>query len=187
VDSSHPPAVDSLLLRPLDRPPDVRVRVPGSKSITNRALLCAALAPGHSRLTGALFAEDTRAMLAAVSALGADVTADEAGGTVDVVGTDVRRSSTARRVDARQSGTTSRFLLPVLALGSERSVVDGDAQLRSRPFGPLISALRDLGADVRELGDPDRLPVEVSGPLLGDEVVLPGDVTSQFLSGLIST
>lgn len=179
------PAVESLLLRPLVRPPDVRVRVPGSKSITNRALLCAALAPGHSRLTGPLFAEDTRAMLAAVSALGADVTADEAGGTVDVVGTDARRPSMARRVDARQSGTTSRFLLPVLALGSGRSVVDGDAQLRSRPFGPLISALRDLGADVRELGKPDRLPVAVTGPLLGGEVVLPGDVTSQFLSGLL--
>jgi 3-phosphoshikimate 1-carboxyvinyltransferase len=185
VDSSHPPAVDSLLLRPLDRPPDVRMCVPGSKSITNRALLCAALAPGQSRLTGALFAEDTRAMLAAVSALGADVKADEAGATVDVVGTDVRRSSTARRVDARQSGTTSRFLLPVLALSSGRSVVDGGAQLRSRPFGPLISALRELGADVRELGEPDRLPVAVTGPLLGDEVLLPGDVTSQFLSGLL--
>ena len=178
LDSSHPPAVESLLLQPLDRPPDVRVRVPGSKSITNRALLCAALAPGHSRLTGALFAEDTRAMLAAVAAFGADVQADEAGATVDVAGTDVRRSSTASRVDARQSGTTSRFLLPVLALGSGRSVVDGDAQLRSRPFGPLISALR-------ELGEPDRLPVAVTGPLLGDEVVLPGDVTSQFLSGLL--
>src|ERR1700760_1467128 len=175
LDSSHPPAVESLLLQPLDRPPDVRVRVPGSKSITNRALLCAALAPGHSRLTGALFAEDTRAMLAAVAAFGADVQADEAGATVDVAGTDVRRSSTASRVDARQSGTTSRFLLPVLALGSGRSVVDGDAQLRSRPFGPLISALRELGADVRELGEPDRLPVAVTGPLLGDEVVLPGD------------
>jgi 3-phosphoshikimate 1-carboxyvinyltransferase len=185
VDSSHPPPVDSLLLRPLDRPPDVRVRVPGSKSITNRALLCAALAPGHSRLTGALFAEDTRAMLTAVAALGADVTVDEARGTVDVVGTDVRRPSTERRVEARQSGTTSRFLLPVLALGSGYSVVDGDAQLRSRPFGPLISALRDLGADVRELGEPDHLPVAVTGPLLGDEVALPGEVTSQFLSGLL--
>ncbi|MGD1057030.1 MAG: 3-phosphoshikimate 1-carboxyvinyltransferase [Solirubrobacteraceae bacterium] len=159
--------------------------MPGSKSITNRALLCAALAPGCSRLTGALFADDTRAMLGAVSAIGADVTTDEAGGVVDVVGADVRHPSAGCRVDAQQSGTTSRFLLPVVALGSERCVVDGDAQLRVRPFGPLISALRDLGADVRELGAPDRLPVAITGPVQGGEVVLPGDVTSQFLSGLL--
>jgi 3-phosphoshikimate 1-carboxyvinyltransferase len=176
---------DSLLVRPLARPPDVRVRVPGSKSVTNRALLCAALAPGCSRLTGALFADDTRAMLAAVSAIGAAVTADEAGGAVEVVGADVRHPAAGCRVEARQSGTTSRFLLPVVALGSERSVVDGDAQLRVRPFGPLISALRDLGADVRELGAPDRLPVAITGPVQGGEVILPGDVTSQFLSGLL--
>lgn len=79
VDSSHQPALESLLLRPLDRPPDVRVRVPGSKSITNRALLCAALSPGHSRLTGALFAEDTRAMLAIVSVSAPEVSITSVG------------------------------------------------------------------------------------------------------------
>src|SRR6185312_12865642 len=97
-------------------PLDAVVRPPGSKSITNRALLCAALAPGTSTLTGALFADDTRAMLDAVAALGVTVAADPATATVTVTGVDPRRGAAEAAVDARQSGTTSRFILPAAAL-----------------------------------------------------------------------
>ncbi|MCU1692634.1 MAG: aroA [Frankiales bacterium] len=170
---------------PLTAPPRVTLRPPGSKSITNRALLCAALAEGTSRLSGVLLADDTRAMLGAVAALGADVVLDEAACTATVTGTDPRRLTSSVAVDARQSGTTSRFLLPALALSPVPARLDGAEQLRARPFGPQVDALRALGATVVEDGAPGSLPLTVSGPLRGGTVSLPGHLSSQFLSGLL--
>lgn len=184
-----------LPLHPLTSVPDLTVRVPGSKSITNRALLCAALASGRSRLRGVLLADDTHAMVNAVRALGADVDLDEDSATAVVTGLADRTNGEAAgagltvrggaHIDARQAGTTSRFMLPALALLPERSVLDGSEQLRARPFGPLIAALRHLGATVEELGGPGRLPVAVTGPLTGGSAPLPGHLSSQFLSGLL--
>jgi len=123
---------DVLPLHPLTSLPDLTVRVPGSKSITNRALLCAALAAGQSRLSGVLLADDTRAMINAVRALGAAVDLDEDTATAVVTGLGTAGAAgsglTVRggvHIDARQAGTTSRFMLPALALLSERSVLDG--------------------------------------------------------------
>ena len=174
---------DAIAIEPLAAPPAASVRPPGSKSITNRALLCAALAEGTSTLRGALFAQDTAAMMDAVAALGAVLDADEAAATVTVTGTG--RPSREARIDARQSGTTSRFILPAAALGAVRVLVDGDAQLRGRPFGPLLEAIAALGVSVEELGEPGRLPVAVRGPAAGGHVRLPGHISSQFLSGLL--
>ncbi|MFI7546257.1 3-phosphoshikimate 1-carboxyvinyltransferase [Actinoplanes sp. NPDC049599] len=177
-----PDLPDVLTVAPLSAPLDATVRPPGSKSITNRALMCAALAPGTSTLTGALFADDTRAMLGAVAALGATINADPATATVTVTGVDPRRGAAAATVDARQSGTTSRFILPAAALRPGATVVDGSAQLRARPFGPVLEALRDLGATVSTTG---FLPATVRGPLRGGAVRVSGHISSQFLSGLL--
>ncbi|HLW95472.1 MAG TPA: 3-phosphoshikimate 1-carboxyvinyltransferase, partial [Solirubrobacteraceae bacterium] len=155
-----------------------------SKSITNRALVCAALAEGRSVLRGALFAEDTFAMGDAVAAFGGSVIASQAGSATMVV-SGVGRPRGGSRIDARQSGTTSRFVLPVAGLAADRVVVDGDPQLRARPFGPLFDALRELGAEVSELGEAGRLPVAVRGPLAGGAVTVPGHISSQFVSGLL--
>ncbi|MEV4410490.1 3-phosphoshikimate 1-carboxyvinyltransferase [Catellatospora sp. NPDC049609] len=174
-----------IALSPVEQPPDTTLRPPGSKSITNRALLCAALAEGTSTLTGVLFADDTRAMLGAIGALGAAVEIDEAATTVTVHGVDPRTASRPVTVYANQSGTTARFLLPALALRPARGVLDGDAQLRARPFGPLVEALRTLGAQVEEPAEAGRLPLAVTGPVLGGRVPLPGHLSSQFLSGLL--
>jgi 3-phosphoshikimate 1-carboxyvinyltransferase len=176
---------DVLLVEPLTTPVDATVRPPGSKSITNRALLCAALASGESTLTGALFADDTRAMMAAVAALGATVTLDETRHTVTVTGIDPATTGGAGTIDARQSGTTSRFLLPAAALLAGRTVVDGTEQLRARPFGPVLDALRQIGTDVEELGAPGFLPAAVHGPARGGPVQVSGHISSQFLSGLL--
>ncbi|GGM66005.1 3-phosphoshikimate 1-carboxyvinyltransferase [Dactylosporangium sucinum] len=175
----------ALTVTPLTAPPDVSLRPPGSKSITNRALICAALAPGRSTLTGVLFADDTHAMLGAVRALGAGLTVDEAAHTVVVDGADPRTATGEVSVDARQSGTTSRFILPAVALRPARGVVDGSPQLRARPFAPLVDALRELGATVEDLGAPGFLPVAVTGPVAGGKVALPGHISSQYLSGLL--
>ncbi|MEU8611238.1 3-phosphoshikimate 1-carboxyvinyltransferase [Actinoplanes sp. NPDC048791] len=177
-----PDLPDVLTVAPLSSPLDATVRPPGSKSITNRALLCAALAPGTSTLTGALFADDTRAMLDAVAALGATVDADPEAAVIRVTGIDPRTGSADAAVDARQSGTTSRFILPAAALRPGRTVVDGTPQLRARPFGPVLDALRDLGAEVSTTG---FLPATVRGPLRGGPVQVSGHISSQFLSGLL--
>ena len=174
---------DVLAMTPLDRAPSTSARPPGSKSITNRALLCAALAGGTSTLTGALFADDTWAMIEAVRALGARL--DIVGGVITVEGIGAAIASVSTTVDCRMSGTTSRFVLPAVALSSGRCVVDGSAQLRARPFGPLIDALTSLGVSVDSLGEPGRLPVAVAGPVNGGQVSLPGHLSSQFLSGLL--
>jgi 3-phosphoshikimate 1-carboxyvinyltransferase len=170
-------------LEPLTAPPDAVIRPPGSKSITNRALLCAALAQGTSELQGALFADDTRVMVGAVRVLGAAVDAREDEGVVRVTGAPL--ATKAVRVDAGQSGTTSRFLIAAVAVGTAECVVDGDPQLRARPFGPLVRALEQLGASARPLGEPGRLPLAVQGPARGGRVALEGHVSSQFLSGLL--
>ncbi|MCU1377094.1 MAG: 3-phosphoshikimate 1-carboxyvinyltransferase [Acidimicrobiales bacterium] len=162
---------------------DATVGVPGSKSLTNRALVCAALAEGTSTITGALVADDTAAMGDCLRALGAGVEWD--GTTVTVVGVAGRIDVDEAHLDARLSGTTSRFVLPLLALGSGRYTLDGKEPLRRRPMGPSIDALRDMGVAVEELGEPGHLPVVVSGPVRGGEAAVRGDLSSQFVSGLL--
>ncbi len=169
-------------VEPLERPPDLVARIPGSKSHTNRALICAALADGRSQLRGALFADDTEAMVGALRALGiaVDVDPDDESMTVDGCAGVVPGGATA--LDVRQSGTTGRFVLPMLALGSGRIVLDGHPQLRARPFGELTAALAQVG--VRTEGD--QLPITVmGGGWRGGTVRVGGSVSSQFLSGLL--
>ncbi|MFN0027683.1 MAG: 3-phosphoshikimate 1-carboxyvinyltransferase [Acidimicrobiales bacterium] len=173
-------------IMPLIGPVDAVVTVPGSKSITNRALLVAGLAQGPSLLSGVLDAADTAAMMGCLRPLGITVTHDPHAETVLVNGTGGRLAPGPQRLDAHQSGTTARFLPPVLALGRGPYLLDGDAQLRARPFGPLFGALRRLGTQV-DAADGDRLPVSISageGPWPGS-VDIAGDVSSQFISGLM--
>ncbi|MDQ2649024.1 MAG: 3-phosphoshikimate 1-carboxyvinyltransferase [Actinomycetota bacterium] len=177
---------DPLPIEPLAGPLHATVEVPGSKSITNRALVCAALAHGTSVLEGALHAEDTEAMVHGLQAMGVEIHTDWPNGRVTVTGVAGRPPSPLSLVDARLSGTTSRFLLPVAGLGDGTTRVDGALPLRNRPMGPVVAALRRLGAEVREVGAADHLPIEVSGgPMAGGVVELPGDTSSQFLSGLL--
>jgi 3-phosphoshikimate 1-carboxyvinyltransferase len=169
--------VRALAVEPLAGHPDATVRLPGSKSLTNRALVAAALADGTSRLERPLVADDTGAMVEGLRALGAGIRLE---GDVAVVEGGLRPAGQVA-VDARLSGTTARFLLPVLALGEGPATLDGGPPLRTRPMGPLVQAVRSLGASV----DGDALPVTVRGPMRGGTARLPGDVSSQFLSGLL--
>jgi 3-phosphoshikimate 1-carboxyvinyltransferase len=171
-------------VEPLAGPPDAEVAVPGSKSITNRALVAALLAEGQSTLTNVLVADDTVAMVEAVRALGAVVAID--GDRAEVVGTAGRLRPGPLAIDARQAGTVARFLPPVLALGTGPYRLDAAPSMRARPMAPLVQALRDLGVRVDEEGSPGSLPFVVhGGGLRGGVVVLPGDVSSQFVSGLL--
>jgi 3-phosphoshikimate 1-carboxyvinyltransferase len=171
-------------IEPLAKPPDATVQVPGSKSYTNRALVCALLAEGRSTLTGALVSDDTTAMAGAIEALGATVQWDGTTVTVDGSG---GRLPAAADLHVNQAGTAARFLAPVLASGRGTYRLDGDEQLRRRPMAPMIEALRSLGVDVREEGEPGHLPIVVTGigRVPDRPVAVAADVSSQFLSGLL--
>ena len=179
---------DVRLVEPIDHPLDATVTVPGSKSLTNRALLCAALAEGASTIDNALVADDSVAMREALAALGAGLDVDDALARVTVTGTGGRLRPGPLDLDMRLSGTTSRFLLPaVAAFGDGDYRIDGREPLRARPMGPVLDGIVALGADVRALGAPGHLPVTVVAPgaPAGGEVPVPGDASSQFLSGLL--
>ncbi|CAN5678108.1 3-phosphoshikimate 1-carboxyvinyltransferase [soil metagenome] len=180
------PLADPLAIEPLTRPVDANVVVPGSKSITNRALVAAALAAGESRLDGVLLADDTDAMIDSLGRLGVGLDVDRAAHRITVVGTGGHLAHGPLDLHARLSGTTARFLAPLVAIGPGPYRLDAGAPMRRRSMGPVIDALRALGAEVREEGEPGHLPFVVAGGgLAGGEVVLPGDISSQFLSGLL--
>ena len=176
---------DPFAIEPLAAPPDATVVLPGSKSITNRALITAALAEGETTLQRVLFADDTWAMIGGLRALGITIETDEDAATVRVDGCGGELPGLAATVDAHQSGTTGRFLTPVAALGGAAVVIDGDPRLRDRPMDDQIGALREMGVTVEELGAPGRLPLRLTGPLSRADVAVAADVSSQFLSGLL--
>jgi 3-phosphoshikimate 1-carboxyvinyltransferase len=176
--------VTARAIEPLERPPDAEVVLPGSKSITNRAFLAAALADGTSTIGGILVADDTVAMLDAVRALGIEVAVQ--GTTATVVGCGGVLPATEARIDVRLSGTTARFIAPALALGHGRFELDGAAPFRRRPMGPLLEALTDIGVRVEPRGEPGHLPVElVVDGWHAERISVTGDISSQFLSGLL--
>ncbi len=160
------------------------VRVPGSKSITNRALLLGALAAGVTVVEGALFSDDTALMAGGLRILGVPVDADPAAQRLTVRGQGGRIPAMEAAVDAGNAGTAARFLTAAAALGTGRYVVDGAPRMRERPIGDLVDALRALGADVdAPSGCP---PVTVRGRgLAGGRASVRGDVSSQFLSALL--
>jgi 3-phosphoshikimate 1-carboxyvinyltransferase len=181
---------DALEVRPLARPPSVAVRVPGSKSITNRALLLAALTAGEGTRTlrGALRSEDTEVMIDCLRALGFRVLADwpEAAVFVSKGGDGPRIPAHRANLFVANSGTTMRFLTAVASLGRGRFRLDGVPRMRERPIGDLLDALRQLGVDAvseRHNGCP---PVVLNADgLPGGSVRIRGSVSSQFLSGLL--
>jgi 3-phosphoshikimate 1-carboxyvinyltransferase len=177
---------DAFTFTPLDRPVDGTVIVPGSKSITNRALPIAALARGKSTLTGALFSDDTRYMAQALNQLGVRVDADEANNTFSVAGGDGTFPAASADLFIGNSGTSVRFLTAVLALGHGEYRIDGVPRMRQRPIQPLITALNDLGSEVRSEENTGCPPVIVTADgLPGGTVSVPGDKSSQYFSALL--
>jgi 3-phosphoshikimate 1-carboxyvinyltransferase len=159
------------------------VRVPGSKSITNRALLLAGVATGESRLINPLLADDTRVMVDALRTLGATVVlrARDRGGewVVTGIGGPPRGGG---RIWCGMAGTAGRFLVAMVAAGSGCYVVDAHPQLRRRPLGPVLAALEAQGAAIE--GDAFPLTVTSHG-LTGGTIEVDAAVSSQFLSALV--
>jgi 3-phosphoshikimate 1-carboxyvinyltransferase len=155
------------------------IRVPGSKSQTNRALLLASIADGPSRISAPLMARDTQLMRMALTGLGATIT--------DVDGVLLVRPGplTAASVDTGLAGTVMRFVPPIAALASGASHFDGDPEARRRPMAPLLDGLRQAGVEVDD-GGRGRLPFSVRGGLVpGGAVSIDASSSSQFLSALL--
>ncbi len=162
------------------RPPSRwQVRVPGSKSITNRALLLAGVAAGRSRLRQPLRADDTLVMAQALRDLGAGVELDGDDWVVDGLGGPPRADAS---LWCGMAGTAGRFLVPVVCAGHGRFTLDAHEQLRRRPLGPVLSSLRSQGAAIG--GDAFPLRIDATG-LHGGVVDVDASISSQFLSGLL--
>jgi 3-phosphoshikimate 1-carboxyvinyltransferase len=160
--------------------------VPGSKSLTNRALVAAACADGESVLLNPLDSSDTRALASALAQLGARIFFE--GVRWRVQGPLAPRGDSAPelRIEVQDAGTPARFLAALLAAVPGRFVLDGSPRMRERPMGALFEAIRDLGGDVRCLAREGFLPVGIlGGSLHGGRVKIRGDVSSQFLSALL--
>lgn len=180
--------MDEIEIVPLRHPLAASVRVPGSKSITNRALLLAAMADGRSTISGAGLNDDTRRMAAALGALGFDLAVDEAAARIVVDGRGGAIPARGRELDAGGAGTAMRFLLGFLTLGRGRFRLDGNQRMRERPVGPLLDALAALGVSVRAERDNGCPPVLIE---IGEDGVRGGAaridaaVSSQFVSALL--
>ncbi len=182
---SYPPTIEIV---PLSRLPDATVRVPGSKSITNRALVLAALSGQGCVLTGALQSEDTEVMVESLRRLGFDLETNWPTGVVSIAPNRTGRVIPASEADlfVANSGTTMRFLTAMVSAGSGRYRLDGIARMRERPIDGLLSALKQLGVQARSENDNGCPPVCIeSDGIPSGQVSVQGDTSSQFLSALL--
>lgn len=179
---------ESLPIFPMTRDLNDQVVLPGSKSITNRALILAALAEGRTVLEGALFSRDTRIMLAALKVLGFDCSVDETKHTIDLLGLGGRIPEKAATIDVGNAGTAARFLTAFLALEvGGRYRMDGDPAMRTRPMSGLLDALVALGAAEFEFhGEQGHFPFTLHAKgFQGGGVDVDAQASSQILSALL--
>jgi 3-phosphoshikimate 1-carboxyvinyltransferase len=198
-----------MLIQPITHPLNASVRVPGSKSLTNRALLIAALADGQTRIENALFSDDSRYFADALQTLGFDLRLDENAKTMTVTGQGGRIPAERADLFIGNAGTAARFLCAFLTLGHGQYTLDGEPRMRERPIGDLVETLEALGAKIIPILDNSRIDnslfdnsnlessnneyrktvcppilIQASG-LTGGCASIAGDISSQFLSALL--
>ena len=178
-----------MLITPISRPLAATVRVPGSKSLTNRALLIAALSEGATSLENALFSDDSRYFANALTRLGFDIALDPDASRMTVAGLGGRIPATRGELFIGNAGTAARFLSAFLTLGHGEYILDGDARMRERPIGDLVEALTQLGAKVEAVSGQQSAsypPVRITAAgLPGGKTKVAGNISSQFLSALL--
>ena len=160
------------------------VRPPGSKSITNRALICSVLAKGPSLLRGALKSDDTEVMVNSLNALGFQVEPDWERSLLKVQGQAGVIPANQAVMDLKNSGTSIRFLTALCSLGQGRFTLDGVDRMRQRPIGDLVAALNQLGGSVKCIDGCPPVEIEARG-LIGGSAKVAGGMSSQFLSALL--
>ena len=193
---SQPDAVEAVPNWPAPfatTPINATVTVPGSKSLTNRFLVLAALADGPSRLRAPLHSRDSALMIEALRQLGATITEVPGDGAfgpdLEVIPLSQDAPPSRTSIDCGLAGTVMRFVPPLAALRNGVSTFDGDLHARKRPMGTIIEALKALGVDVaaEDGGTPASLPFEVAGTgeVRGGHLVIDASASSQFVSALL--
>lgn len=179
--------MSDLTLQPIQKPFAASISPPGSKSLTNRALVLAALASGTTTLTNVLFADDTRVMLDGLGKLGFELQIDEPAETVRVIGGGGKIKNQVADLFCGNSGTTIRFLTALCSLGKGRYTLDGVERMRQRPIGALTGLLKNLG--VRASHPPEAEgypPVEILADGFPGGIIRYGaEVSSQYLSAIL--
>lgn len=177
--------MSSIEIQPVSGPLNASIRPPGSKSITNRALICAAAAEGTSRLRGVLRSEDTHVMIQSLRAVGVQV--EEVSSTeFTVTGMGRRFDSPTEDLFVANSGTTIRFLTALLAVAGGKFRLDGVDRMRERPIGDLVDTLRQWGVEIEAESEGGCPPVRIdSRGVDGGRATVRGDISSQYLSGLL--
>lgn len=179
--------MESLTLQPIARV-DGAINLPGSKSVSNRALLLAALACGKTVLTNLLDSDDVRHMLNALSALGINYTLSADRTRCDIAGNGgALRALGALELFLGNAGTAMRPLAAALCLGENEIVLTGEPRMKERPIGHLVDALRQGGANIDYLEQENYPPLRLRGGFTGGDVEVDGSVSSQFLTALLMT
>ncbi|EAA6248244.1 3-phosphoshikimate 1-carboxyvinyltransferase [Salmonella enterica subsp. salamae] len=179
--------MESLTLQPIARV-DGAINLPGSKSVSNRALLLAALACGKTVLTNLLDSDDVRHMLNALSALGSNYTLSADRTRCDITGNGgALRAPGALELFLGNAGTAMRPLAAALCLGENEIVLTGEPRMKERPIGHLVDALRQGGANIDYLEQENYPPLRLRGGFTGGDVEVDGSVSSQFLTALLMT
>ncbi len=174
---------DRLTIVPVTAPLTGRAVPPGSKSITNRVLLLAALAEGTSRITGALKSDDTRHMANALTAMG--VTVEEPDATSFTVTSTGRLTAPAGPLFLGNAGTATRFLTAAAATVDGTVVIDGDEHMRKRPIAPLVQSLGAAGVDIESSTGCPPVTVRGTGAMSGGRYEIDGGLSSQYVSALL--
>ena len=173
-------------VKKIDSPKSIQVQVPGSKSITNRALMLAALSDGLCVLSGVLFSDDSRAFLDCLDSLGFEVTIEEEKKIVSILGLGGKIPNRNARINVRSAGTAARFLTVMLAFAGGDYTLESSEQMKKRPMEPLLSVLRQAGVIIHCLEEEGHFPFQIhSSRIHTSEVAIDTDLSSQFASALI--
>jgi 3-phosphoshikimate 1-carboxyvinyltransferase len=174
---------------PLRQKPNWQVALPGSKSITNRAFLCAALADGKSRIFGALKSDDSDVMLKALKKVGVKIR--ETKDYIEITGTGGKFIKGKKTLDLHNAGTATRFLTAIMILRDGETIITGDKRMQERPIADLIDGLNQIGASVEYLGKKGCPPLKIRNPKLETRILkeyavsIKGDKSSQYFSALL--
>jgi 3-phosphoshikimate 1-carboxyvinyltransferase len=178
--------MDQLTLSPFAEPFSAVLAPPGSKSLTNRALVLAALAKGDCTLTNILFADDTRVMIEGLQKLGFELAVDETARSVTVKGLGGQIPSSSADIFCGNSGTTIRFLTALCSLGKGQFTLDGVPRMRQRPIAALTGLLKELGVQVTHPQADGYPPVTIKADSLpGGTLSYGSEVSSQYLSAIL--
>ncbi|MCD7824513.1 MAG: 3-phosphoshikimate 1-carboxyvinyltransferase [Clostridiaceae bacterium] len=181
--------MERYLVKTVKQPLQIRQEVPGSKSITNRALLMAAMGRGESELDGVLFSDDSDCFLKALQDLGFTVRIDREKKRVRITGESGRIPRNEAEVYVGSAGTAARFLTAFLAMSDGKYRLDSSAQMKKRPMRELLEALEQLGAKIAYEQEPYHFPMVIQGIGAGEKAAVSVNIdrSSQFLSALLMT